>query len=120
MPDKEDKRDIGHAMFGFNEPRPSRTEASQPPAAPPVAPSRIDLADVSVEIQESPFALTIVPHGSGTIGGKTILKTGTPAFELGTVAAASGKFERVAGQTQPFVREIVILKRVRNEGDGAT
>ena len=32
MPDKEDKRDIGHAMFGFNEQRPSRTD--QPPAGP--------------------------------------------------------------------------------------
>jgi hypothetical protein len=34
MPDKEDKRDIGHAMFGFNEPRPTRSDPSQPPAAP--------------------------------------------------------------------------------------
>ena len=39
MPDKEDKRDIGHAMFGFNEPRPTRSDPSQPPAAPePAAP----------------------------------------------------------------------------------
>jgi hypothetical protein len=34
MPDKEDKRDIGHAMFGFNETRPSRTDPAQPPAGP--------------------------------------------------------------------------------------
>lgn len=34
MPDKEDKRDIGHAMFGFNEPRPSRSEPSQAPPEP--------------------------------------------------------------------------------------
>lgn len=33
MPDKEEKRDIGHAMFGFNEPRPSRSDPSQPPPA---------------------------------------------------------------------------------------
>jgi hypothetical protein len=39
MPDKEDKRDIGHAMFGFNEPRPSRSDPSQqPPAAPQAGP----------------------------------------------------------------------------------
>jgi hypothetical protein len=39
MPDKEDKRDIGHAMFGFNEPRPSRSEPTQSPAPPePPAP----------------------------------------------------------------------------------
>jgi hypothetical protein len=39
MPDKEDKRDIGHAMFGFNEPRPTRSDPSQPPAPPqPAAP----------------------------------------------------------------------------------
>jgi hypothetical protein len=39
MPDKEDKRDIGHAMFGFNEPRPTRSDSSQPPAPPqPAAP----------------------------------------------------------------------------------
>ncbi|MCL5671689.1 MAG: hypothetical protein M1423_10405 [Acidobacteria bacterium] len=37
MPDKEDKRDIGHAMFGFNEPRPNRSDPSQPPAAPQFA-----------------------------------------------------------------------------------
>ncbi len=34
MPDK-DKRDIGHAMFGFNETQPSRGEPSQPSQAPP-------------------------------------------------------------------------------------
>jgi hypothetical protein len=39
MPDKEDKRDIGHAMFGFNEPRPSRSEPSQQPPAPPEPPA---------------------------------------------------------------------------------
>ena len=39
MPDKDDKRDIGHAMFGFNEPRPTRNDPSQPPAPPqPAAP----------------------------------------------------------------------------------
>lgn len=38
MPDKEDKRDIGHAMFGFNEPRPSRSEPVQQPAEPQVGP----------------------------------------------------------------------------------
>lgn len=37
MPDKEDKRDIGHAMFGFNEPRASRSDPSQQPPAPPQA-----------------------------------------------------------------------------------
>ena len=45
MPDKEDKRDIGHAMFGFNEPRPSRSEPSQPstgpqPGAPQAGPAQ--------------------------------------------------------------------------------
>jgi hypothetical protein len=45
MPDKEDKRDIGHAMFGFNEPRPSRSDPSQPssgpqPGAPPAGPAQ--------------------------------------------------------------------------------
>ncbi|MBU6401104.1 MAG: hypothetical protein KGS61_12350 [Verrucomicrobia bacterium] len=45
------------------------------------------------------------------------LEAALQRFELGTVAPASGKFERVASQTQPFVREIVILKRVRNDGD---
>jgi hypothetical protein len=39
MPDKEDKRDIGHAMFGFNEPRPSRSDPSQQPPAPPEPPT---------------------------------------------------------------------------------
>ncbi|HXH48709.1 MAG TPA: hypothetical protein VNM47_05005 [Terriglobia bacterium] len=39
MPDKEDKRDIGHAMFGFNEPRPSRSDPSQQPPAPPEPPA---------------------------------------------------------------------------------
>ncbi len=38
MPDKEDKRDIGHAMFGFNEPRPTRGEPAQQPAAPQAGP----------------------------------------------------------------------------------
>lgn len=37
MPDKEDKRDIGHAMFGFNEPRASRSDPNQQPAAAPQA-----------------------------------------------------------------------------------
>ena len=40
MPDKEDKRDIGHAMFGFNEPRPSRTDPAQPPAGPQAGPTQ--------------------------------------------------------------------------------
>jgi len=35
MPDKDDKRDIGHAMFGFNEPQPSRSDPSQPSPAQP-------------------------------------------------------------------------------------
>jgi hypothetical protein len=39
MPDKEDKRDIGHAMFGFNEPRPSRNDPSQQPPEPPQPPT---------------------------------------------------------------------------------
>lgn len=39
MPDKEDKRDIGHAMFGFNESRASRSDPSQQPA-PPVGPAQ--------------------------------------------------------------------------------
>ncbi len=34
MSDKEERRDIGHAMFGFNEPRPSRSDPSQPSPAP--------------------------------------------------------------------------------------
>jgi hypothetical protein len=38
MPDKEDKRDIGHAMFGFNEPRPTRSEPAQQPPAPQAGP----------------------------------------------------------------------------------
>ncbi len=38
MPDKEDKRDIGHAMFGFNEPRPTRSDPTQQPAAPQAGP----------------------------------------------------------------------------------
>ena len=37
MPDKEDKRDIGHAMFGFNERRPSQNEPTQPSAGAPQA-----------------------------------------------------------------------------------
>jgi len=40
MADKEDKRDIGHAMFGFNEPRPSRSEPTQQPAAPQAGPAQ--------------------------------------------------------------------------------
>ncbi|HKT11114.1 MAG TPA: hypothetical protein VJW77_04735 [Terriglobia bacterium] len=40
MPDKEDKRDIGHAMFGFNEPRPSRIEPTQQPAEPQAGPAQ--------------------------------------------------------------------------------
>jgi hypothetical protein len=32
MSDKDEKRDIGHAMFGFNETRPSRSDPSQRPA----------------------------------------------------------------------------------------
>ena len=40
MPDKEDKRDIGHAMFGFNEPRPSRSEPTQQPAEPQAGPAQ--------------------------------------------------------------------------------
>jgi hypothetical protein len=39
MPDKEDKRDIGHAMFGFNAPRPSQGEGSQPSAVPQAGPA---------------------------------------------------------------------------------
>src|SRR5579875_321930 len=34
MSDKEDRRDIGHAMFGFNEPRPNRGEPGQPSPGP--------------------------------------------------------------------------------------
>ena len=34
MSDKDDKRDIGHAMFGFNEPRLSQSGPSQPSAGP--------------------------------------------------------------------------------------
>ena len=40
MPDKEDKRDIGHAMFGFNEPRASRSDPSQQPAPPQAGPAQ--------------------------------------------------------------------------------
>lgn len=40
MPDKDDKRDIGHAMFGFNEPRPSRNDPSPQPAAPQGGPAQ--------------------------------------------------------------------------------
>jgi len=40
MPDKEDKRDIGHAMFGFNEPRPTRSEPAQQPTAPQSGPAQ--------------------------------------------------------------------------------
>lgn len=40
MPDKEDKRDIGHAMFGFNERRPSRSEPTQQPASPQAGPEQ--------------------------------------------------------------------------------
>jgi hypothetical protein len=40
MPDKEDKRDIGHAMFGFNEPRPTRSEPAQQPPAPQAGPAQ--------------------------------------------------------------------------------
>ena len=40
MPDKEDKRDIGHAMFGFNEPRPTRSDPTQQPAAPQAGPGQ--------------------------------------------------------------------------------
>ena len=41
MPDKEDKRDIGHAMFGFNEPRASRSDPSQQPPAPQAGPRKV-------------------------------------------------------------------------------
>src|SRR5574337_2220058 len=40
MPDKEDKRDIGHAMFGFNEPRPSRNDPGQQTGAPEAGPGQ--------------------------------------------------------------------------------
>lgn len=40
MPDKEDKRDIGHAMFGFNEPRASRSDPNQQPPAPQAGPTQ--------------------------------------------------------------------------------
>src|SRR5574337_432473 len=40
MPDKEDKRDIGNAMFGFNEPRPSRNDPGQQTGAPEAGPGQ--------------------------------------------------------------------------------
>lgn len=42
MSDSEEKRNIGHAMFGFNEQRPSRSEPTQPPSPPqPGAPQAV-------------------------------------------------------------------------------
>ncbi|TAM80870.1 MAG: hypothetical protein EPN47_13370 [Acidobacteria bacterium] len=40
MSDKEDKRDIGHAMFGFNEPRPSRNDPGQQTGSPEAGPAQ--------------------------------------------------------------------------------
>jgi hypothetical protein len=54
MPDKEDKRDIGHAMFGFNEPSPKRSDPSQPPAAPEPAATQAGPAQGAPQGQPGP------------------------------------------------------------------
>ncbi|MBU6402317.1 MAG: hypothetical protein KGS61_18525 [Verrucomicrobia bacterium] len=67
---------------------------------------------------EEVFKLTFATHEVILKGGHLHrLEAAVQRLELGTVAALPDRFERIAADTQPFIREIAILKRTGNDED---